>query len=110
MIKIRNTILHRTHCNNANKLLAFLSVPRGTEIVAMRWSWVRDMQFIVLHSETVMVYSTKPTLKFHMLFGIFLQSFKVGDKCPNEILPNDRANCEVRWRRDGLSPARGTGT
>jgi hypothetical protein len=39
-----------------------------------------------------------------MFFVIFFCSFNTDDKCPNQtqILPNNGAHCEVRWKRDGL--------
>ena len=103
--------LHRTHLNIENKLLVVSSVPSGIPTEPMGWAQDR----CGLHCVSLKisyVYSTpKPTDKFHMLFVISFQSFNTDAKCSNQIriLPNNRAQWEVRWKRDGLLTVRRTG-
>lgn len=71
------------------------------------------MGYIVLHSKIVMfIVTPKPTQKFHVLSVISFQGFNTDAKCSNQmqILPNNRAHCEVRWKRDGLLSGHRTGT
>ena len=105
LMKIWYVILHRTHLNNANKLLVF-SHPFPVQFQPCQR--VRHRIHVgcpVLHSKIVGLNSTpKPTEKSYMLSAMSFQSFNTNDKCSNQIrmLPNNRAHWELRWKRGGL--------
>lgn len=112
LMKIWYVVLHRTHLNNANKLLVF-SLPFPVEFQQCQWVRHRtDVGGTVLHSKIVKTYRTpKPTEKFYTLSAFSFWSFNTDDKCSNQIwmLPNNRAHWELRWKRDGLLTVRRTG-
>lgn len=99
--------------DNANKLLAFLLL-FSVELEECQWG-VHGLGICVtlcIAQKLWLFIVLSPQRNSICFFVIPFQNFNTDDKCPNQtqILPNNRAHCEVRWKRDGLLSERRTGT